>query len=161
MYDELNDEHVVLSDRELNIIHRIRQGRFPGVEYDPYPDLESTFGSKREISGFGSGFEPKRRFIPSKWEAKKIAKLVNAIRNGWIKDTDETEKESDELEEVYLLWDQDDAVKAPQLHLLPPPPQKLPGHVESYNPPEEFLPSQQELDTWEVLEPEERCVSVI
>ena len=29
--------------------------------------------------------EPKRRFVPSKWEAQKIAYLVKAIRKGWIK----------------------------------------------------------------------------
>ena len=29
--------------------------------------------------------EPKRRFVPSKWEAQKIAYLVKAIRKGWVK----------------------------------------------------------------------------
>jgi ribosome biogenesis protein ERB1 len=46
----------------------------------------------------GNAQEPKRRFIPSKWEAKKIIKLVHSIRNGWLK----LEKE-EELEEVGTL----------------------------------------------------------
>ena len=34
------------------------------------------------------------RFIPSKWERKKILKLVNAIRNGWVKMDDDEKKVS-------------------------------------------------------------------
>ena len=33
--------------------------------------------------------EPKRRFIPSKWEAKKVVQLVRAIRRGWLKPGEE------------------------------------------------------------------------
>ena len=29
--------------------------------------------------------EPKARFVPSKWKVKRVAKLVRAIRRGWIK----------------------------------------------------------------------------
>ena len=29
--------------------------------------------------------EPKRRFIPSKWEAQRVNYLVQAIKKGWIK----------------------------------------------------------------------------
>ena len=29
--------------------------------------------------------EPKRRFVPSKWEAKMVVKMVRAIRNGWVR----------------------------------------------------------------------------
>ena len=42
-----------------------------------------------EVAGglhpFSSAPEPKRRFQPSKWEAKKVVALVRAIRRGWIK----------------------------------------------------------------------------
>jgi ribosome biogenesis protein ERB1 len=29
--------------------------------------------------------EPKRRFLPSKWERLKINKFVQAIKKGWMK----------------------------------------------------------------------------
>ena len=55
-----------------------------------------------------SADEPKRRFVPSKWEAKKVVKLVNAIRNGWIRDPADKAREREAAlrkeAEAYNLW---------------------------------------------------------
>jgi hypothetical protein len=56
--------------------------------------------------------EPKRRFIPSKWEEKKIVKIVRAIRNGWIKTRKQKREEARREDEVYLLWGDDDQARA-------------------------------------------------
>ncbi len=45
MYDAVNDEWIQLSDRELNLIQRIRHGQFPHPEMNPYPDYIPYFTS--------------------------------------------------------------------------------------------------------------------
>ena len=86
--------------------------------------------------------EPKRRFIPSKWEAKRVVRLVRALRRGWI--TTETPKAAPK---VYLLWDDESTASGKTqagLTYIPAPKPKLPGHEESYHPPPEYLPSEEE-----------------
>ena len=69
--------------------------------------------------------EPKSRFIPSKWEAKKIAYLTKAIRRGWIKFNDDEEQKP----KYHLLWKDDEVAeesKRLKMH-IPPPPTTLPS----------------------------------
>jgi ribosome biogenesis protein ERB1 len=40
--------------------------------------------------------------------------------------------------------------------LVPAPKMKLPEHDESYNPPEEYLPTEEEIKEWEELDLEDR-----
>jgi ribosome biogenesis protein ERB1 len=103
--------------------------------------------------------EPKRRFVPSKHEAKRIAKLVRAIRDGRIlpyKPPEERRKEEEEKEEVYYdVWANEET-KAPHIMNIPAPKLAPPGYDLSYNPPPEYLPSEKEKETWESTDPEER-----
>lgn len=87
----------------------------------PYVDW---FKWDDSIHPLSSAPEPKRRFIPSKWEAKKVLKLVRAIRKGLIK-FDKPEEEPN----VYLLWGDDSTSDQKSKHLtyIPPPKLKLPG----------------------------------
>ena len=69
--------------------------------------------------------EPKSRFVPSRWEAKKIAYLAKAIRKGWIK----VNEEEDEKPQYHLMWDGDQSTemsKRLKMH-IPPPPTVLPS----------------------------------
>lgn len=94
--------------------------------------------------------EPKRRFIPSKHEAKRVAQLVRAIREGRIlpyKPLQERIKEENEGETFYDIW----ASEEPQAdHIMKIPAPKLapPAYDLSYNPPEEYLPSAEEKAAW-------------
>jgi hypothetical protein len=94
----------------------------------------------------------KKNFVPSKWEHKRIIKIVRAIRNGWIK----PKKFDQEKPKFYLLWDKQD--KEPKKHPMhiPAPKLKLPGHEESYNPPPEYLPTDEEKKKWEESHPDDR-----
>ena len=102
--------------------------------------------------------EPKRRFIPSKWEAKKIAYLVKAIRKGWIKVGEDESANRPKRTEFKLMWADDNKViggddsKAAQrrqaIH-IPAPRKRLPGHAESYRPPPEYLLSEEERAKWD------------
>ena len=37
-----------------------------------------------EVMPLGGEMEPKRRFLPSKWEAMKVAKIIKGIKEGRI-----------------------------------------------------------------------------
>ena len=46
-------------------------GQFPHVEVDPYEPEVDWFTRDVEVMPLSAAPEPKRRFIPSKWEEKK------------------------------------------------------------------------------------------
>eukprot|EP00823_Brevimastigomonas_motovehiculus_P003592 TRINITY_DN2217_c0_g1_i2.p1 TRINITY_DN2217_c0_g1~~TRINITY_DN2217_c0_g1_i2.p1 ORF type:complete len:820 (-),score=148.91 TRINITY_DN2217_c0_g1_i2:481-2940(-) len=165
IYDALNDQYVVLSDHELSMIHRIRHGKFPHSNFDPYPDYVDWFTSVKQIESLKNPQQPKSKFIPSKWEARAVVRLEHAIRNGWIKDTDkQSEKKETEVahSEPYLLWSEtSDDQKNKRTLALPPPKMKLPGHSESYNPPPEYLLSEEEKDALNDMDPEDRPSSSV
>jgi ribosome biogenesis protein ERB1 len=94
---------------------------------------------------------PKRRFIPSKWENKKIVALVRAIRNGNFKIKEELPERN------YDLWlgtaSEVGSKMGPRIEA---PKMKLPTHAESYNPPSEYLLSQEEQQKWKEAHPDDR-----
>jgi ribosome biogenesis protein ERB1 len=83
--DEENDEDIVLSRREVEIIRQIHSGRYPHPEFDAFPDYINYYTCDVDIHPMQSGTEPKRRFLPSKWEKMKIMKMVKLIREGKFK----------------------------------------------------------------------------
>ena len=100
--------------------------------------------------------EPKRRFLPSLWERKKIIKLVRGIKSGKIKPIKKPEKPR-----LYMLWNDQEVRTLPfpssilplsfqteklrPHQYIPAPKIRLPGHGESYNPPPEYLPTEEEV----------------
>lgn len=46
---------------------------------------------------------PKSQFIPSKWEAKRVAYLVRAIKKGWINPKNQPK----EKPQFYDIWSND------------------------------------------------------
>jgi hypothetical protein len=67
-----------LSANELDIIRRLYAGENPDEGYDPYePTVEWFTGKgKEEIMPLSAAPEPKRRFVPSKWEKQKVFSLL-------------------------------------------------------------------------------------
>lgn len=142
VYDKYNDEEIVLSKEEIRMIQNIRAGRFAHGDVNPFPDENDWFSRHREYMPLSAAPEPKSRFTPSKWEEKKVVKLVRAIRKGWL-----TTKKAPQKPEVYMLWNEDaeESNKTMAgLTYLAAPKMKLPGHEESYNPPKEYLMSKEE-----------------
>lgn len=76
VYDPYNDEELTLSREELRVLMNIQQGKVPEVHINPYEDLVDWFSNEVDPTPLRSAPEPKRRFMPSKWEEKKIVKLV-------------------------------------------------------------------------------------
>lgn len=143
VFNTIEGKNVVLTTADLKMIKRIQDQKFPDESFDPYPKYVDFFTSKKEIHPLSSAPEPKRRFIPSKWEAKKIMKIVKSIRKGWIA-KGKAEQEAAKKPMVYSIWDEGDDVKRNDSHHIPAPKLPLPKNNESYNPPEEYLPDEEE-----------------
>ncbi|KFK37303.1 hypothetical protein AALP_AA4G239700 [Arabis alpina] len=152
IHDEYNDEEVELTKEESKLIRRMLKGEAPHADFDPYAPYVDWFKWDDAIHPLSSAPEPKRRFIPSKWEAKKVVKYVRAIRKGLMK-FDKPEEKPD----AYLLWDDSTSdQKSKHLTYIPPPKPKLPGHEESYNPSLEYIPTEEEKASYELMFEEDR-----
>ncbi|KAJ8755615.1 hypothetical protein K2173_022210 [Erythroxylum novogranatense] len=153
IYDEYNDEEIELTKEETKLICRLAQGKAPHADFDPYAPYVDWFEWEDAKHPLSNAPEPKRRFIPSKWEAKKVVKYVRAIRKGLIK-FDKPKEEP----RFYLLWgDESSSVeKTGHLSYIPAPKSKLPGHEESYNPSPEYIPTQEEINSYQLMDEEDR-----
>ncbi|XP_004485462.1 ribosome biogenesis protein BOP1 homolog [Cicer arietinum] len=153
IYDEYNDEVVELTKDEIKMVSRLIKNQAPHSDFDPYPEYSDWFKWDDAKHPLSNAPEPKRRFIPSKWEAKKVVQYVRLIRNGSI--TFDKPKEDDG---PYLLWEDDSGLTEKSNHLayIPAPKQKFPGHDESYNPPLEYIPTQEEINSYQLLYEEDR-----
>ena len=76
-------------------------------------------------------------------------KIVRAIRQGRIV----PRKPTTTKPQIFDLWGTPSSEHPPP---LPAPKVSLPGHAESYNPPEEYLPTPDEAETWKNTEKEDR-----
>ena len=168
VYDALNDREVTLSARELEIARRIQAGAFANPESEMYPDLVPYYSAVHDkpMPLNEAGYEPKRRFVPSKWETMRVMHIAKGIQEGRIKPrsvalAEKASREAAAKEAVHLAWREDgededsrDTRKGP-MHIeapkLPPP-----GHAESYNPPAEYLFSAEEEAAWREMDPSER-----
>eukprot|EP00804_Cyclotella_cryptica_P000668 CCRYP_014692-RC/>CCRYP_014692-RC protein AED:0.19 eAED:0.19 QI:0/0/0/1/0/0/3/0/653 len=150
VYDALNAKNVELTERQITLLRRMQSGAFAHPEHDANPDYIDYYSGIPEISGLNSNrYEKKSRFQPSAYEKLQVRRLLHRLKCGSIN--------MDFL--PFLLWkgDEEDELalrKGPQ-HIAPPK-QPPPGHAYSYNPPEEYLPSQEELEEWAKLDPEDR-----
>jgi ribosome biogenesis protein ERB1 len=115
------------------------------------------FTGIEEIMPLSAAPEPKRRFLPSKHEQKRVMKIVRAIREGRImpyKPPEEREEEEDD--DVHFdLW-QDEQPRPDHIMNIPAPKLAPPGYDMSYNPPPEYLPTKAEKQSWEIADPEDR-----
>ncbi|KAJ5243729.1 hypothetical protein N7489_003825 [Penicillium chrysogenum] len=128
-----------LSQEELELLRKVQMNEVPSEGYDPYEPLVEWFSSEKEIMPLSAAPEPKRRFVPSKHEQKRVMKLVKAIREGRILPYKAPEEREDKEEEL-INYD-----------LFHPP-----GYEESYHPPPEYLPDSKERKAWEQTDPEDR-----
>ncbi|CAI5712454.1 unnamed protein product [Hyaloperonospora brassicae] len=153
VYDAYNDRKIVLSDRDMEIIRRMQAGAFAHPEFEAYPDYVDIYSSNKIIHSMGNDIEPKSRFLPSKWERMKVLKIMKGIKEGRIK----LEQKPEKKPEVYQMWFDDDQSQTRRgpAHVQAPK-MPLPGHIESYNPPDEYLFTKEELYAWEKADPEER-----
>ncbi|KAE8147241.1 ribosome biogenesis protein erb1 [Aspergillus avenaceus] len=146
-----------LSQDELELLRKVQMNEIPDEGYNPYEPTVEWFTSKEEVMPISAAPEPKRRFLPSKHEAKRVMKIVKAIREGRIlpykPPSDDDDKNKDIIN--YDLW-ADEAERPDHPMHIPAPKLPPPGYEESYHPPPEYLPDKKERKAWEEADPEDR-----
>lgn len=156
--DPLTGDRITLTADEIDVIKRLRANDYADASYDPHAPSVDFFTYKRQVEPVLSRKRRvPRKGEPSRWEAKKIARLVRAIRRGIISIDDilhpeKRRREKDSL--VYDLWGAEGDARfggqpAPPLPPIAAPRMRLPSHGDSYNPPPEFLPTPEERAAWE------------
>ncbi|KAI8922042.1 NUC169 domain-containing protein, partial [Powellomyces hirtus] len=157
VYDKIEDKDVVLTKEELEMVKRIQRGDFPDANSNPYEPTVEWFSSQTMVTPLSAAPEPKRRFIPSKWEARRIMHIVRAIRQGRIVPGAKKPKNTDLHNQTFFdIWgDSIEPVDRGIMHIAAPK-QALPDHDESYNPPEEYLPTEAEKQEWKALDAPDR-----
>jgi ribosome biogenesis protein ERB1 len=167
VHDALNDTHVELTQRQIEIIRRIQGGAYAHPEHDGNAEyIDYYSGVDRQEMGMTTHRnQPRARFQPSQWERLQVKRLLDKLEKGAItmdyltgKVRDLSKKKNDN-DEPYMLWtgDEEDELiqgKGPQ-HIAAPK-VKPPGHAESYIPPDEYLPSEQDLKEWSELDVQDR-----
>lgn len=154
---------VVLTDRELEIIRRIQAGAYAHPEHDAMPEYVPYYTSEQHVMPLSEVEVPKHRFVPSKWENMKITQIIKGLKDGTIVPREEAERRKREAlasaSAPTLLWDPADTAslddrKGP-MHIAAPK-MPLPGHAESYRPPDEYLFSAEEEAAWKAAHPSDR-----
>ncbi|CAN6653485.1 ribosome biogenesis protein Erb1p [Trichomonascus vanleenenianus] len=145
-----------LTPEELDLVKRLQQGENMDEAMNPYEDTVEWFTSQTSVMPLSAAPEPKRRFVPSKHEARRVMKIVRAIREGRIVPNKPKRDEEDEIV-PFDIW-VDSADQLPQDHVMNLRAPKLPPptHEESYNPPEEYLLDDEEREKWEKTDPSDR-----
>nr|XP_028591773.1 ribosome biogenesis protein BOP1 [Podarcis muralis] len=157
--DKMTGVDIKLSDEQVDLVHRLQRGQFGDVNFNPYEPAIDFFSSQVMIHPVTNRPADKRSFIPSLIEKEKVSKLVHAIKMGWIK----PRKPKEDTPAFYDLWAQEDPNSILGRHKMhvPAPKLPLPGHEESYNPPPEYLPTEEEKLAWEQQEPSERKLNFV
>ncbi|KAI1901592.1 hypothetical protein AGOR_G00035990 [Albula goreensis] len=159
VHDKMTGTDIRLSDEQVELVHRLQKGQFGDVNFNEYEPSVDFFTSETMIHPVTNRPQDKRSFIPSLIEKEKVSKLVHAIKMGWIK----PRKPKESAQQYYDLWAKEDpnAILGRHKMHVPAPKMRLPGHEESYNPPPEYLLTEEEKLAWEQQDPEDRKLAFI
>ncbi|KAF8822260.1 putative ribosome biogenesis protein BOP1 [Cardiosporidium cionae] len=159
--DIKNNRTIRLTDSDIHAIRRLREGKYPTAATDA-EDTYFEYDNPDKIFPTRNTPEPKSRFLPSKSEDKKITRLIKLIRAGKLQPPPPPKRE------IFDLWgkalteaDISTATKWKGPKALAAPKLAPPTHVESYNPPGEYLYTEEERKKWENLDPEDRPTSFL
>jgi len=163
IYDALHGRDVVLSDEDVALIRRLQKRRYPDANVDPFPETIEFDYPDRIHPISGQATPAKASFVPSKWEAKKVMRLVMAMRSEQYQKSVANRKKQEEARKPnyeYNLWDEPlDGVR--ERKMLSAPKMALPGNAESYNPPPEYLLTAEEKEAWHKMDPSDRPLNFV
>ncbi|KAM6899973.1 ribosome biogenesis protein bop1 [Xenentodon cancila] len=158
VHDKQTGRDIVLSEEQVELVNRLQKGQFGDVNFNEYQPTVEFFSKDVMLHPVTNRPADKRSFIPSLIEKEKVSKLVHAIKMGWIK----PKRVEDDKERYYDLWaSEDSSILAKHRMHLPAPKIPLPGHEESYNPPPEYLFTDEERALWEQQDPSDRKMPFI
>mmetsp|Transcript_8910 Transcript_8910/g.40191 ORF Transcript_8910/g.40191 Transcript_8910/m.40191 type:complete len:217 (+) Transcript_8910:243-893(+) len=78
VFDEKEDREISLSRAHLELIQRLRNGAFPNKSSNG--DMRQEQNHEVAEVAWSTNHEPKRRFVPSKWEAKLVLRVIRTLR---------------------------------------------------------------------------------
>ena len=155
--DQLNNKDIVLSDKQLELIERIRTGRYASKTIATSDEqYEYEYNSPFPLHAHPPS---KKRFMPSKWQSMKVNKILEGILEGRIKL--ESDKKQEKEEEFFDVWATGLENVFSGAIPVSAPKMKLPTHHESYNPPVEYLFDQKEKQEWEEMDEEDRVTNFV
>ncbi|XP_018431194.1 PREDICTED: ribosome biogenesis protein BOP1, partial [Nanorana parkeri] len=160
VHDKKTGQDIKLSDEQVDLVERLQRGHFGDTKYDPYEPYVDFFTHETMIHPVSNRPADKRSFIPSLIEKEKVsARRMARLICLWIR----PRKPRDDAPAYYDLWAQEDpnAILGRHKMHVPAPKLPLPGHEESYNPPPEYLMTEEEKLAWEQLDPEDRKLPFI
>ncbi|KAM7373765.1 hypothetical protein PAMP_008592 [Pampus punctatissimus] len=159
VHDRQTGSDIILSDEQVELVNRLQRGQFGDVNFNEYQPSVDFFSNDVMLHPVTNRPADKRSFIPSLIEKEKVSKLVHAIKMGWIKPR---RVEDESRGRYYDLWaNEDSSILAKHRMHLPAPKIPLPGHQESYNPPPEYLFTDEERALWEQQDPSDRKVPFV
>ncbi|XP_049607732.1 ribosome biogenesis protein bop1 [Syngnathus scovelli] len=154
VHDKQTGSDIVLSDEQVELVKRLQRGQFGDANFDEFQPSVDFFTNDVMLHPVTNRPADKRSFIPSLLDKEKVSKLVHAIKMGWIKPR---RMRDDSQGRFYDLWGKEDSSLLAQHRMhLPAPKNPLPGHHESYNPPPEYLFTDEERALWEQQDPADR-----
>lgn len=149
IHDERTGEDYVLSKRDVQLIQNMRAGTYAHPEFQEEVFMPDPEQEKFPLS---AAPEPKRRFIPSHWEMLRVNRIARLMREGKWKAVNKNKAEDELNKGPYLLWGDDgnavDGSSRAAVPHIPAPKTRLPGHAASYNPPAEYLFTDEERAMW-------------
>ncbi|EZG56794.1 BOP1NT (NUC169) domain protein [Gregarina niphandrodes] len=154
--DAKNQTEYRISDAELEIIRRLKEGRLGLTELNE-EDFQVEFEWTENQQPLKRHFSRKGKFLPGEGEEKKIRAILKAIREGRYYSRREKHKSVDPFdvwgENITVAYDKKGRPLKP---ILPAPKLPPPGHAESYNPSPEYLFDEEEKRQWEEAHPDDK-----
>lgn len=143
--DKFTGEKVVLTDKDADVVKRMKKGLYPDSNYNPYPEYVDFFTYEKMIHPVTNRPETKASFISSISEKRAISKLVTRIKREWQNPKIQPKPKEAKYDFNYDIWENEtneESKRQAQRRSkhIPAPKARLPGHQESFNPPPEYLP---------------------
>uniref|UniRef100_A0A0N5AXR2 WD_REPEATS_REGION domain-containing protein n=1 Tax=Syphacia muris TaxID=451379 RepID=A0A0N5AXR2_9BILA len=161
VFDRNTGDFIKLSDEQIDQLTAISSFRYP-LGYNPYEPFYDLYSSEVEIHPMSNGMRSKSSFLPSRSEARIVSKMVHSIKMGWM---NQPAKEKKKV--IFDPWAEETEVELSKserarlrMHFAAPK-VDLPGHAESYNPPAEYLFTDEELKKYNDTDPEDRRMNFI
>jgi ribosome biogenesis protein ERB1 len=137
IYDEMNNKTIYISDKDMELLKRIRGNLFAdkNVENEDYFEKNIPF----QISPLSGHLPSKKSFELSAGERKRINRMIFAYNHGFMKlDDDERKQEIEMLEDIWVNDNTAPSYYQPG-HGYQAPKRELPDVEMSYNPPKEVI----------------------
>ncbi|XP_074602672.1 ribosome biogenesis protein bop1-A [Brevipalpus obovatus] len=157
--DRKTGKKIILTDKDVQVIEKIRTGNYPDPNFNPYPEFLDLYSHEKMTHPIIDFNLRKRDFHAAenseKHLIKKYMKGYEKAKKLGLKPPEKPQRFSFN----YDLWEKEgDKEHRRYRRNIPPPKIPLPGHEESYNPPPEYLFDDEESKKWLDTERDERII---